>query len=95
MTRGKAETSFANRSSTRVRRLIPSLSRSIRFEVHSCHRWPTGSKQISSDSSRFASCHSAGRVPFLIRLPDLAEPLGLGATPEVENRPDDGPTSVG
>jgi hypothetical protein len=32
---------------------------------------------------------------FLILLPDVAEPLGLGALSGVENRPDDGQTYVG
>ena len=38
---------------------------------------------------------SQPRGLFLILLPDVPEPLGLGALSGVENRPDDGRTSVG
>ena len=55
----KAEASFGNRSCARVRRSIPSLSRSLCFEVRSRRRWPTGIEEIASDSGPLTSCHSA------------------------------------
>jgi hypothetical protein len=38
--------------------LISSVSRAVRFEVRSRHRWPTDSEQSYSDSGPFASSHS-------------------------------------
>jgi hypothetical protein len=72
------------------------LSRSISFEVRSRRRWPKGIEEIVSDFGPFTSCHiGQPRGLFLIILPDVAEPVGRGAASGVENRPDDGQTSVG
>ena len=75
--------------------LDPSLSRSPCFEVRSRRRWPTGIEEIASDSGPVDLLpFGQPRGLFLILLPDMAEPLGLGALSDVENRPDNGQTSV-
>jgi hypothetical protein len=56
---GTAQASFGNRSCPGVRRSIPTLSRSISFEVRGRRRWPTGIEEIVCDSGPFNCCHSA------------------------------------
>jgi hypothetical protein len=71
------------------------LSRSISFEVRSRSRWSSGIEEIVSDFGPFLPAISAGLGAFSLLLPDLAEPVGLGTLSGVDNRPDDGQTSVG
>jgi hypothetical protein len=52
-------------------------------------------RPLASTWSVVSFSTSQPRGLFLILLPDVAEPLGLGALSGVENRPDDGRTSVG
>ena len=64
-----------------------------------CPQLPPVAYRQTGDYQRLRPVHllpfGQPRGLFLILLPDLVGPLGLGAIPGVENRPDAGRTSVG
>jgi hypothetical protein len=74
----------------------PSPSSSGRPEARPGFRYRHfGRDSPAGSASRIEAAGSSARSQRRALRPDVAEPLGLGALSGVENRPDDGQTSVG